>query len=234
MVSVDKAVIARVAKNGITFEVLVDPEKALEFRKGKAYSVENILAVNQVFKDSKKGEKVSNEELKKGFQTTDILKIAETIIKEGDVQLTTEQRRKMVDAKRIEIAGIISRQGVDPKTHAPHPQQRILNAMEQAHVDIDPFRTAKDQVPQVINKLQPIIPIAFERITLAIKIPVENAGKAGYLIREFGEVDKEEWTSTSWIVVLKMPAAMQAALYDKINSLTAGRAEVKIMNREAI
>lgn len=234
MVSVDKAVIARATKNGVTFEVLVDPEKALEFRKGKAYSIENILAVNQVFKDSKKGERASNEDLKKGFQTADILKIAEIIIKEGEVQLTTEQRRKMVEEKRAEIAGIISRQGVDPKTHAPHPQQRILNAMEQAHVDIDPFKPAKDQVPQVINRLQPIIPIAFEKLTLAIKIPVENAGKAGYSLREFGEVEKEEWTSASWIAVLTIPAGMQTALYDKVNSLTAGKAEVKIIKREGI
>ncbi len=234
MVSVDQAVIARIVKQGITFEILVDPEKALEFRKGKPYSIENILAINQVFKDSKKGERVSNQELKKGFETTDILKVAEIIIKEGEVQLTTEQRRKMVEEKRIEIAGIISRQGVDPKTHAPHPQQRILNAMEQAHVDIDPFRQAKDQVPQIINRLQPIIPIAFEKVTLAIKIPVENAGKAGYAIREFGEVEKEEWTSASWIAMLTIPAGMQTALYDKINGLTAGRAEVKILKRESV
>lgn len=234
MVSVEEAVIARITRAGITFEVLVDPEKGLEFRKGKPYSIENVLAVNQIFKDARKGEKVSNEELKKGFQTTDILAAAAAIIKEGDIQLTTEQRRKMVEEKRLEIASIISRQGVDPKTHIPHPQQRILNAMTEAHVDIDPFKGAKDQVPLIINKLQPIIPIAFEKITLAIKVPVENAGKVGYSIRDFGTIEKEEWGPSSWIVLLTIPAGLQTVLYEKVNNLTSGKAEVKIVKREAL
>ncbi len=234
MVTIEQAVIARITRNGTIFEILVDPDKALEFKKGKPYSIENILAVNQIFKDARKGEKLSNEDLKKGFETTDIFRIATTIIKEGDVQLTTEQRRKMLDAKRIEIASIISRQGVDPKTHIPHPQQRILNAMEQTHLDIDPFRSAADQVPQVINKLQPIIPIAFEKVTVAVKIPVEIAGKAGHTLREFGDIEKEEWTSSSWIVMLTISAGLQTALYDKVNGMTAGKAEVKIIKRETI
>jgi len=234
MVTIDDAVIARITKNGIIFEILVDPDKALEFKKGKPYSIENILAVNQIFKDARKGEKLPNEDLRKGFQTTDIFSIATTIIKEGDVQLTTEQRRKMVETKRTEIASLISRQGVDPKTHIPHPQQRILNAMEEVHIDIDPFRPASEQVPQVINKLQPIIPIAFEKITVAVKIPIELAGKAGHSIREFGDIEKEEWTSSSWVVMLTISAGLQGALYDKVNGTTSGKAEVKIVKRESV
>jgi len=234
MVSVEDAVIARITKQGTTFEILVDPEKALEFKKGKPYSIENILAVNQIFKDVKKGEKVSSEDLKKGFQSTDIFSIAVTIIKDGEVQLTTEQRRKMVEAKRIEIATVISRQCVDPKTHAPHPQQRILNAMGEVHIDIDPFKEAKDQVPQVINKLQPIIPLSFEKMTVAIRVPTEFAGRGSHVLRELGVIEKEEWTASSWIVMLTISAGLQTVLYDKINNMTAGKAEVKVIKRETI
>ena len=232
MVSVEDSVIARITRSGITFEILVDPDKALEFKKGKPYSIENILSVNQVFKEARKGDKVSSEDLRKGFGTTDVFAVATTIIKEGDVQLTTEQRRKMVETKRIEVSNLISRQAVDPKTHIPHPQQRILNAMDQAHVEIDPFKPAAEQVPQVINKLQPILPISFEKVTVAVKIPVELAGKAGHSIREFGDIEKEEWTYSSWIVMLTISAGLQTALYDKINGMTSGKAEVKIVKRE--
>ena len=234
MVTVEQSVTARITRAGITFEILVDPDKALEFRKGKPYSIENILVVNQVFKDARKGEKLSNEDLKKGFQTTDIFSIATTIIKEGDVQLTTEQRRKMIEEKRLEIASLISRQGVDPKTHIPHPQQRILNAMGEVHIDIDPFKPAKDQLTQIIAKLQPIIPISFEKITVAVKVPVENAGKVGYSIRELGAIEKEEWGSSSWMALITMPAGLQSVLYEKVNNLTAGKAEVKVIKREAV
>jgi len=55
------------------------------------------------------------------FGTTDTLKIADIILKKGVLQLTTEQRRKMVEDKRKQIIDFISRQAVDPKTNLPHP-----------------------------------------------------------------------------------------------------------------
>lgn len=234
MVSVDEAVIARIKKEGVDFEILVDPEKALEFKKGKPYAIENILAANIVFKDSKKGERASSEELKKGFKTTDTLKIAETIIREGIVQLTTDQRRKLTEEKRVEIAAIISRQGVDPKTHNPHPQQRILNAMAEARVDIDPFKSAKDQIKEIIEEIQPIIPISFEKVTVAIRVPADQAGRVGHAIRELATIESEEWKSDHWFIQVTISAGLQTQLYDKINSLTQGRAETKIVKRESV
>ncbi len=234
MVSVDEAVIARIKREGVDFEILVDPEKALEFKKGKQYSIENILAANLVFTDSKKGERASSSDLTKAFNTTDTLKIAEIIIKEGTVQLTTEQRRKLTEEKRLEIASIISKQGVDPKTHNPHPQQRILNAMTEARVDIDPFKSAKDQIKQIIEEIQSILPISFEKITLAIRVPADQAGRVGHAIRELAVIEKEEWRSESWFIQVTISAGLQTQLYDKINSLTQGRVETKIIKRENV
>lgn len=234
MVSVEKAVIARISKNNVNFEVLVDPDKALLFKKGSPGSVENMLAVNEIFKDSKKGERASGKDLEDAFGTTDTFKIAEIIIKKGDVQLTTDQKRKLTEEKRTEIANIISKQGVDPKTHIPHPANRILNAMTEAHVDIDPFKPAREQVNSIINKIQEIIPISFEKVTLAIMVPLDLAGKAGHVIREIGDIKKEEWKSNAWYCMLTVPAAMQADIYDRINSVTSGQAEVKVVKREEL
>ena len=38
MVSVDSAVVARTEREGIRFEILVDPDLALEFKRGKDIS----------------------------------------------------------------------------------------------------------------------------------------------------------------------------------------------------
>ena len=234
MVSVDDAVIASINKKGKDFEILVDPEMSLDLKKGKEVSVQNTLAVNQVFKDAKKGEKASDAELKECFDTTDLLKIAAEVIKEGRLQLTTEQKRKLTEEKRIEIANIISREGVDPKTHIPHPPARILNAMRESHIDIDTFKPAKMQVHAIIDKIQEIIPISFERVTLAVKVPLEFAGKAGHSIREMAEVKKEDWAKDGWIVLITIPAGMQGDVMDKLNKITAGRTEIKVVGREAI
>jgi ribosome maturation protein SDO1 len=229
MVSIDRAVVARIQREGKSFEILVDPDLALEFRKGRPVSVENILAVRDVFTDSRKGDRPSAEDMEKAFQTTDILKIAETILKNGEIQLTTEQRRRLAEEKRKAIANIISKQGIDPKTRLPHPPQRILNAMEQVHVNIDPFRPAENQIEEVLKKIESVIPISMERIQIAVKIPLEHAGKASSIIRQFAPIKKEEWKGDGWYALLEIPAGMQSEIYSKLNDLTHGQVEVKVV-----
>lgn len=55
MVAVDKAVIARLKSSGETFEILVDPDLALDYRGGKEVDMNDILAVKEIFKDAKRG-----------------------------------------------------------------------------------------------------------------------------------------------------------------------------------
>ncbi len=234
MVSVEDAVIARISKEGLEFEILVDPDKALEFKRGKEMNVEEILAVPEIFKDGKKGERANSEDLHKAFGTTDVFEIAKRIIREGEIQLTTEQRNRFIEEKKKEIANIISRQGIDPKTKLPHPVTRILNAMEEAHVVIDPFKPAKDQVKGVLERIQEILPISLERIEIAIRIPIEYAGKANSIVREITEVKKEEWTSNAWIAVIEIPAGIQSDIYDRLNKLTGGKVEVRILKEHKI
>lgn len=234
MVSIDDAVIARLSRGEDHFEILVDSDLALKFKRGESVSLQKALAVNDVFKDAKKGEKVSPTELQKDFGTQDITRVAEAILKEGDVQLKTEQRRDMVEEKRKQIATIISKQGMDPRTKLPHPAQRILNAMDQARLQIDPFKPAQEQVKAVLEKIEEIVPISFDKIEVAIKIPVDFAGKAAHIVRAITDIKKEEWKSQSWFAVVEIPAGMQADIYEKLNALTSGRAEVKVMKEGAI
>jgi len=234
MVSVDDAVIARISKSGEHFEIMVEPDKALEFKKSKEGNIEEILAFPEIFKDSKKGEKHSSEDLQKAFGTTDVFEIAKKIILEGEIQLTTEQRNRFVEEKKKEIANIIARQGIDPKTKLPHPETRITNAMAEAHVHVDPFKPAKEQVKAVLESIQEIIPISLERIEIAIRVPIEYAGKASSIVREITDVKKEDWTSDSWIALIEIPAGIQSDIYDRLNKLTAGKVEVKIVKEHKI
>ncbi|MEE9406033.1 MAG: ribosome assembly factor SBDS [Candidatus Aenigmarchaeota archaeon] len=229
MVSLEKAVIARISKDGKTFEILVDSEKALEFRKGRDYSMENIMAVRDIFSDSKKGERASPSDIEAAFGTSDPFQAAAQILKNGQLQLTTEQRRKLTEEKRKQIADIISRQGVNPQTKLPHPPNRIMNAMDQAHFQVDPMKPPQEQVQAALEKIEPILPIKFERVEIAVRIPLDCAGKANSFVRGIAPVKKEEWKSDSWIVVLEIPAGMQTEVMEKLNGITGGRAEVKIL-----
>ena len=130
----EKYTVARITKDNEHFEVLVKPDKALDYRLGKISSITDVLVAETIFSDASKGTKVSEEAIRKAFGTTDPLKVADIIIKKGTLQLTTEQRRKMIEEKRRQIIAFISKQCVDPRTNLPHPPLRIEQAMEQIPV----------------------------------------------------------------------------------------------------
>ncbi len=155
----EKYTVARLTKENEHFEVLVKPQKALDYRMGKITSITEVLVTETIFSDANKGTKVSEETLRKHFETTEPLKIAEIILKKGMLQLTTEQRRKMVEDKRKQIIDFISRQCVDPKTNLPHPPARIENAMEKIHYPIDPFKSVEEQAKEIIKLLRPVLPL---------------------------------------------------------------------------
>ncbi|GAG12064.1 unnamed protein product, partial [marine sediment metagenome] len=151
MVSLDEAVIARLKKGEEHFEVLVDPYAAADLIDGKEVDIIKNLAIDAIFKDSKKGTHASEESLQKNFGTGDIAVITKQIILKGDIQLTTDQRHKMQKNKTNRIIETIAKNAMDPKTKAPHPRQRIELAMEQAGVHVDPFKPVSEQVKTIIE-----------------------------------------------------------------------------------
>jgi ribosome maturation protein SDO1 len=230
LVSLDEAVIARLKKGEEHFEVLVDPYAAADLIDGKKVDIIQNLAIDAIFKDSKKGTHASEESLQKNFGTGDIGEITKQIILKGDIQLTTEQRHKMQKNKRNRIIETISRNAMDPKTKAPHPRQRIELAMEQAGIHVDPFKPVSEQVKSIIELLRPIIPISMENIRISVKISAEHIGKAYGTIRTFGYLEREDWQSDgSWIGIIKLPAGMQTDFYDKLNDVTKGNVSTKIL-----
>jgi len=232
MISVEKAVIAKIIKNNLRFEILVDPEKALDLRGGKEIALEELLASEEIFEDSKKGLRASRENVNKIFGTNDTKKIVYAIIKEGDVQITTEQRNKMLEEKTKAIATLISKRGVNPQTGLPHPADRILRTMEQAKVRIDLERRVEEQIDDILSKIQTVIPIKFEKMQIAVKIPSSFAGKASSVVRNLGTLLKDEWTKDGgYVCMIEIPAGMQTDVYARLNDLTHGQVEVKIIKK---
>jgi len=232
MISLEKAVIARLIKSGEKFEILVDPEKAMEFKTGKDFPVEELIASEEIFEDARKGTRTTNEKINKAFGTNDLNVIAKKIITEGEVQITTEQKKQMLEEKTKAIATLISKRGVNPQSGVPHPVDRVLRAMEQAKVRIDLNKRVEEQLESVLEEIQKIIPIKFEKIQIAIKIPPEFSGRAGSVVRSLGVLLKEEWASNgSYICLLEIPAGVQPEVYDRLNNLTRGQIEVKIVKK---
>ncbi|MFA5382692.1 MAG: ribosome assembly factor SBDS [Candidatus Micrarchaeia archaeon] len=230
MTSLDTALVAHYDRDDIRFEILVDAEKAYEYKEGKIKEIRQVLASDEIFKDAKNGERHKDECLIKYFGTTDPLEIAKQIILLGEVPITTNLRRKLVEEKTNQVIAIILRESIDPRTNAPHTRVRLENALEQVRIHIDPFKSAETQVEGVVNVLKPVLPIKFKRIQIAVKVPPEYSQRSYGLLKEFG-IKKEQWTSTGYLVaVIEIPAGIQMEFYNKINSFTHGNVETKILD----
>jgi ribosome maturation protein SDO1 len=233
MVSLDKAVVARFVKGGEHFEVLVDPENALSMREGHNIDMDAVLAIEEIFKDASKGEKASDEGLKNVFDTTDNSAIAKRIIIDGELHLTAQQRRKIQEHKRKELIATIAANAINPQTGLPHPPQRIEKALEEAKVNVDPFKSIDELVNIALKAIRPLIPIRFEEVDVAVKIPAQYATKSLGAIQRFGKVIKQEWQQDgAWIGVVRFPAGLQNDFYELVNRLSRGEAETRIITRK--
>ncbi|MBI2558302.1 ribosome assembly factor SBDS [Candidatus Woesearchaeota archaeon] len=230
MVSVDQAIIARLKTQGHNFEILVDCSNALALREGKSVDMHDVLAAMKIFSDAKKGLEASETAMKQIFGSTDVEQVTKSIIQKGEIQLTQEYRERLREEKRKQIVSIIHRNGVDPRTHLPHPPQRIENAFEEAKFHVDEFMPVQEQVQEALKKLRPILPIKFEVKEIALKIGPDYAPKCYSTVKSFGTILREEWQSSGyWVAVVEMPGGMENDFYDKLNRICHGNVESKIL-----
>ena len=227
VVPLDKAVIARLRKFGENFEILVDFYKALEVKEGKDVDPDELLASFEVYKNARKGERHSEETLKKVFKTADIYQIAKIIIREGEIQVPAEYRRKLQEQIKKEIIELIRVNYIDPRTRLPHPPQRIELAMEKAKIHIDITKPAEAQLNEVVKKLKLVLPLKAEKRVLAIKIPAEYIYKVYGYLRAF-KPKKEEYDSEgNYYCAIEVPAGLAPEIIDKLAKLTDGNAQIK-------
>ncbi|MFB6304844.1 MAG: ribosome assembly factor SBDS [Haloferacaceae archaeon] len=235
MISLDDAVTARLESHGARFEVLIDPDAALAMKRGEFDGdLEDVIAAEDVFEDASRGDRPAENDLEEVFGTTDPLEIIPEVVKRGEIQITAEQRREMQEQKRRALIDRIARNAVNPQMDdAPHPPERIERALEEAGFKVDPMEPVEAQVDEALDALRPVIPIRFDEVTMAVRVPAEYAGKAQARIRGFGELEREEWQGDgSWVGVLTFPAGLQNEFYDVVNEHTSGEAETRIIKDE--
>ncbi|WP_458188352.1 ribosome assembly factor SBDS [Haladaptatus sp. NG-WS-4] len=235
MISLEEAVTARLESHGARFEVLVDPDAALAIKRGEFEGdIEDVIAAEDVFENASRGDRPAEEDLETVFETTDPLEIIPEVIKRGEIQITAEQRKEMQDQKHKQLVNRITRNAVNPQMdNAPHPPERIENALEEAGFSVDPMEPVGQQVDDALDALRPVIPIRFDEVTIAVQVPANYAGSAQARIRQFGDLEREEWQNDgSWVGVMTFPAGMQNEFYDLVNEITSGEAETRIIKDE--
>jgi ribosome maturation protein SDO1 len=224
----DKFTVARLILGGDKFELLVKPDPALEYKMGKRSDISGALVSDEIYSDANKGSRASSEKMMKHFKTTDSADIAKQILAKGELNLTTDQRRKMVEEKKRQIVQFINRSFVDPKTHLPHPIVRIEAAMEEVRVPIDPFRKVDDQAKAIVDALRKILPLKSETVKLTVTVPPQFAAQSYSVLKSTGELLSEEWLANGSLkAILDINASIKGQFLDRLGTVTKGSAQVK-------
>jgi ribosome maturation protein SDO1 len=224
----DKYTIVRLILDGDKFELLVKPDPALEYKMGKRFDISSVLVSDEIYSDASKGSRASSEKMMKRFKTIDSAEVAKQILARGELNLTTDQRRKMVEEKKRQIVQFINRSFVDPKTHLPHPIMRIEAAMEEARVQIDPFKRVEDQAKTIVDALRKILPLRSETVKLTVIVPPQFAAQSYNVLKSTGDLRTEEWLADGSLkATLEMNASIRGQFLDRLGAVTKGSAQVK-------
>jgi ribosome maturation protein SDO1 len=211
---------ARIKQKGKPFEIVVDLDEALAFKKGKSDWLE--VGGDRIFKDVKKGDVASRSDLEDCFGTSDVLEVGKKIVKNGEVLVTQDYRDEERDKKIKQVIDFLARNTSNPQTGKPHTPQRIEQALEEAHVNIK--NTPVDsQMKEIMEQLSKVLPIKIEIKKVKITIPAMHTGKVYNTIIQYKET--ENWMNDGSLeVVVAIPAGMLMDFYDKLNSATHGAA----------
>jgi len=216
---------ARIKQKGKRFEIIVDLDEALKFKKGESNWIE--AESDRIFTDAKKGNTAPANDLKEAFGTTDISEIVKKIVKDGEILTTQDYRDDEKEKKFKQVVDILARNAIDSQTGNPHTPERIRRALEEAHVNIK--NTPIDsQIKDIIEQISKIIPIKIETKRIRITIPAVHTGKAYGVVSQYKE--EENWLGDGSLeIIVNIPSGMRMEFYDKLNSATHGSAVTEEM-----
>ncbi|MEK6923077.1 MAG: ribosome assembly factor SBDS [Nanoarchaeota archaeon] len=220
----DPITIAKIRKGGVIFEIVLrDSDLALEFRSGKNIDLKDILETPKIFSDAKRGELAAHTDMKKWLGTDNEKEVATIILRKGELSLTQEQRKRMFEAKKSKIIDYIQTNAADPKTKLPHPRVRIENAMQQAKIQIDAYKSVEEQLDGIIESLRVILPISLEKVKFIITLPAKYAGSAYSALKGKYKFTSEKWNNDGSVEIkVQIAAGLKIDFFNLANGLTSG------------
>ena len=213
---------ARVKKGGKNFEILVDLDEALKIKRGEEdVNLHSAVLTEAIFKNLKSGEHASESDLEANFGSTDVMKVSEKIIQEGEVVRTTESMKEEQDKKYKQVVDFLASNAVSPEGH-PYTPDRIMKALGEAHVNVK-NKPIESQIGEILDQLSKILPIKIELKRVKLLIPAQHTGKAYGVVREF--MKEEHWKENGDLeCVVEMLAGLIFEFYDRLNGVTHGSA----------
>lgn len=212
--------VARIKRGSLHFEILVDLDDALKFKKGLSDFL--MIESNAIFTDLKKGNRASSIELQDAFGTKDILEIGKEIVKYGEILIDQEHRDEEKERKIKQVVDFLARNAIDPRSGNPITAERIKTALNETQTIIKNV-PVENQIQNIIDSISRVLPIKIETRKIKVTIPAIQTGKAYGIIAQYKE--KENWLNDGSLeAILNIPAGILIDFYEQLNSATHGSA----------
>jgi len=213
----DTEISIKYKKEGYNFEIILYLRKAFEYKEGKIKDIREVLAVEEIFKDSKKGERASSESLKRVFGTTDILEVAKQILENSDIPLPTEYKRELIEEKKKQIIEYIRRIAYDSKNNMPLTYERSRELFEMVKYNVDINKPVEKQAEEVLKEIRKKYPLKIEYINIKF-IVYPNRFKIIGIIKNKYKIIKENW-GENYEAILEIPIGLLSEFYSDIGKL---------------
>ncbi|MGQ9514242.1 MAG: ribosome assembly factor SBDS [Thermoproteota archaeon] len=225
-----KNTVSRLSVGGDRFEILVDPDSALEYKLGKKKDISKILVVDEIYTDSKKGLRAPIEKIASKLGTKDVLKAATIILEKGELLLTVEQRRSLIEEKKKQIVVAITRTCTDARTGLPIPATRVEQALAQIGVQIDPFKSGEEQSKTIIQEIRKVLPIKVQTSEIEIRAPKQVTKKVQAFCKALGDILEEKtMQDESLRLKVSVPAVLKTIFLEKIEKEFGHQVQANIL-----
>ena len=209
---------ARVKKGAKHFEILVDLDEAMKVRRGEG-NINAAVLTDAIFHNLKAGEHAGAGEMEEAFGSSDVMVVAEKIIKTGEVVRMSDSMKGEHDKMYKQVVDFLVRNAVSPEGR-PYTPDRIMKALGEAHVNVK-NKPIEMQVGEIVDQLSRVLPVKIEVKKVRLVVPAIHTGKAYGIVKEF--MVKEDWKNNGDLeVVVEVPAGLVMDFYDRINSATSG------------
>jgi len=191
--------IVKCKKKKTTLEIVCDSRHIKQYKllkdvKEKFKYLNKLLVVDSIFSNYKKGELAKNNEIASICKTSNTQEAILYILEYGEIQLSSAQRRKLVEHKRRGIINYLTVNFYDPVSKKPHPIVRIDNTLKSIKgFAVDPHKPIKIQVDDVLKKIKKKLNLVKNTITTTVDLTHFQLGSGMGILRKYSKIIREDY-----------------------------------------
>lgn len=226
--------LVRYKHNRTTFEVMVCDGAVTKYRDGEIEDIDKVVRADEVWIDAHRGERASKSQLEEAFGTQDVQEALKYILKNGDAQISENERQKQYEERRESLVTYIQKHYVNSHNNMPLEKERIESILDELNPKID----VKMDTPHLASK---IVPKLIDKLAMkeggtiiigSITVPNEYAAAVSSAVRKFASVIKE--TLLEKDIKIEVAVKNHNMLVKELASVTGGNYYLEVVNQELV